>query len=237
MNLTGNCVRGCGTRSKGGVYLCVGLSKNGRPIEEFLIDPLFAWDFHRGFKIVLDPSKEFNNVLIFVGQEPGKGKGYKHFWQFVEESRNYGISRKVTPEFPFEQLTPGKSKMIFCHMKTIPLFNYDVDEKYPDKWCRIPTVNYHNQLIKHDGCVYEGRDLSMLCFPDAEVVGSEFEVKLDSYSYKGIVPTIPEEEEITFAPGFFMVVTLSHVEFPFEENQKAKERANKAGYETVVTEW
>lgn len=231
LNLTKSGVRGCGSsRTRGGCYLCTGTSPDGQPIENFLIDPIQEWEFQRGYKLVKDVSGEFNNVLVFVGKDPGKGEGYQHFWQFVEEARNLGVSRKVPKNFPIEQLTAGRSKMIFAHSQVVPLFEYGVDETYPKKWCKLG--------YPHPDCVYDGRDLSFLKLqPKAETIGNEFEIKFESYSYKGIIPEVSDEEDFHFAPGLFMATYLSHIEFPHEENLEFKQRANQAGFETAVTEY
>ena len=80
--------RGCGSRKSGGTYLCTGQSMFGMPIEDFIIDPAKPWNYEigQGF-VLLKSSLGHYNVGIFVGKE-----SYPSPWDFVEESRRFGVS-------------------------------------------------------------------------------------------------------------------------------------------------
>lgn len=230
MNTTVACVRGCGTRSTGGTYLCFPVGPGGRPIETFLIDPVKLWpgDFQRGFKIVRNKSGH-NDVVIFVGEG-----FYVSFWDFVEEARRFGISRKVAPTFPFHELTPGLSSMIFVHSKARPNFPYTVDAEYPRKWCQI-------REHEESPCVYEMRDLSFVLHPEAKVSDDCFQIEMPSFSYTGRLPRVAKAIDLAmgfeWSVGGFMKVPLTHIEFPRRLNVKSAQAANKAGFQTIVTEW
>ena len=109
--------RGCGYREPGSSYLCTGKAIGGLPIEDFIMDPAIPLEemelrWSRGYQIINNPITGINHVVICVSDDY-----YKAAWDFVEEGRVAGISRKVNDNFPFEKMTPGKSRMIFAHKK------------------------------------------------------------------------------------------------------------------------
>ena len=236
MNLTINCRRGCGdSRDKKGVYLCHGPSSSGKPIEDFILDPVKVWPdkWQRGFKIM--PAGDINHIVIFVGKEY-----YPSLWSFVEEVKRFGVSRKVPPTFPFEQLTPGKSKMYFCHAFGEAAFDFECNRELPLLGCK-----YQNQ--DQTVCTYSQRDLSYYIHPDCQPGQSEedqpipFTVNMPSFSFDGVIPSIEEnvdpKQKKYWNPGLFLALILTHVETPHKSNLEAKNRANKAGYEVVVTDY
>jgi hypothetical protein len=90
--------RGCGTREAGGVYLCVGLSKYGRPVEDFIVDypvDVFALNLS-----ALGMHEFGGNLYDWVGEAH-----YPTPAHFVEEVRHQGLSRKISPNFPFQKLS------------------------------------------------------------------------------------------------------------------------------------
>lgn len=103
--------RGCGTRKKGGIYLEVGLSPFGMPLEHFLIDP--PWPvLGEGF-----PNQGVNmveregvwHVLDRVG-----ASYYPNVADFVEEARRFGVSRRAQRTLKFGKLTKD-SRIILAH--------------------------------------------------------------------------------------------------------------------------
>lgn len=104
--------RGCGSRTAGGTYLECGLGGT-TPIEAFLFDPpLFDvpldWlEPHRN--PVLVERDGLWHAVIWVGAE-----SYPSMWDFIEEVRVAGASRRVPTTFNFEKITPG-SRMFFVH--------------------------------------------------------------------------------------------------------------------------
>lgn len=255
--LTGNAVRGCGSRQKGGVYLCHGMSEFGSPIEDFILDPVIEWkgEWQRGYKIVPSASGH-NNVVIFVGES-----FYKCLWDYVEETRWLGASRKVADNFPFDKLTPGKSYMLFAHRRAywteqfkppllvnrpIPLDGCKFD--YEDFYLVSPGDHYKQSTKEWGLCTFSHRDLSYFFHQDKELKfdnEGHFTVKLPSIEYQGNVPSIennfPKIEYVNpktdFKPGIFLALLLTHIEMPYTPNIKAQNEANKAGYEVYVTEY
>lgn len=131
--------RGCGERSEERPYLCTGTSAEGIRIENFLIDPTIPLPpdgWHRGFEILPRNPQEpdgVKDVIIFVGSD-----SYPAAWDFVEEVRRFGASRKVAPNFPFEKLTPKESRMLFAHKEAIPTFRFErvSYRANPDVFCK-----------------------------------------------------------------------------------------------------
>lgn len=127
--------RGCGVRSPGGVYLECGLSKNGSPLEAFLVDPPVPPPKGKGKEelankpqlwirtarsnsddpateyVVMHPGTEqpIVDILIWIGAEH-----YPHVADYIEEGRRYGFSRKLNPNLDLSQLTRS-SRMILLH--------------------------------------------------------------------------------------------------------------------------
>lgn len=262
-NTTVSCVRGCGTRTESGCYLCLGIGPGGTlTVEDLILDPVKIWPgtWQRGFKLL--PNKRgWNDVGIFVGES-----FYASPWDFVEEARRFGISRKVPPTFPFGELTPGKSQMIFFHRKGHPRFDYHIDSEFievPLNGCKFFPVytewdsvdgkrleneklwdkteaGYHPKIETQTKCSFAHRHLAgRIHNCDFDGCG-QFTIEMPSFSYTGIYPLIKPEkgqDDMTWDIAAFMVAPISHVEMPKKLNNPTAHRANKAGYETIVTEW
>lgn len=110
--------RGCGYRVPGGIYLITDVnSTRGVPIDNFLFDPPwvpFDKDGVRhypgalGVEIV-QAANGINYVWDWIGQE-----SYPYFPDFWEETRRFGLSRKVSPGLNFDLLN-SKSQIIGFH--------------------------------------------------------------------------------------------------------------------------
>lgn len=255
--------RGCGTRDPGACYICTGMSIFGRPVEEFVVDPVLPWpgQFQRGFKII-NSSSGINHVAIFVGES-----FYASPWTFVEEARRFGISRKVPPTFPFQELTPGRSMMFFIHPKAYNTQknNYvlDRDPCKPMEGCKF----YHNDQemwSKNDKdfgggwhpsvgnrtktpCTMGHRDLACFFHSDDEIEwlestenGYPFNIKAPSFSYTGLSPVLPnilkDEKLEGFTPGVFLKVPLTHVE-ACQKAGKWEKVAQKAGFQVEILDY
>ncbi len=241
--------RGCGTRDAGGVYLSLGISSGGTiTVEDLILDPVKIWPapWQRGFKI-LPNRRGWNDVAIFVGKED-----YPSLWSFVEETRRFGISRKVPPTFPFEQLTPGKSNMVFIHAHGHPRFDYHIDSsaddiQFPLKGCKffpneeklwkLTDNGYHPTQTK---CTFAHQHLAGRLHNCSYDEYGKFTVEMPSFTYDGYWPLIKPErgaDDMTWDVAAFMVAPLSHIEMPKKVNKGAANRANKAGYEVIVTDF
>jgi len=107
-----NVLRGCGRRTKGGVYLESGIAHGGggRPLEWFLVDPPRPFEVaHKvGVELVTGPDGK-THVVDWIGQQH-----YGHAADFLEEGRRFGFSRRVHRGLDFSRLELG-SRMLFVH--------------------------------------------------------------------------------------------------------------------------
>lgn len=249
--------RGCGSRSEEAPYACCGLSPFGRPIEEFVIDPAIPWpgDFQRGVKILPRNPKDpdsINDMVIFVGK-----KFYPSPWGFVEEVRRFGASRKLPANLPFEKLTPDESRMVFVHSKVIPDFDYEVNRDRPYYGCSCffdENGDFNANLWKEarpgwheptfDPCTHSLKDLTFLVHgdisPDPSGGNVTYTVNMPSFDYEAKYPTVPK----TYIPtkgkwqvGIFMALPLTHIEYCRKADEKSKENAESAGFDTVVLDY
>ena len=110
------CVRGCGTRVAGGIYACCGLSPDGRPIEDFLLDPPIALPDGLDIApqgVMLLPRKKIHNVVDWVGSN-----FYPNVADFVEEVKALGMSRRLPSSIDFSLIKPG-ARHVVIHAKAI----------------------------------------------------------------------------------------------------------------------
>lgn len=243
--------RGCGKRSTESPYICCGLAVNGAPIEDFIIDPAIPWpgEFQRGVKILPRNSKDFNSVndlVIFVGRG-----FYPSPWDFVEEVKRFGVSRKVPKNLPFEQLTPGESRMIFVHSKVIPTFDYEANRDRPYYGCRhfFTDGNYDKEKWEKSvsgwhspekPCTHALRDLAFFSHGDISPTDSKctYLVNMPSFTYEAKYPTRPYSKyDTTWNVGIFMALPITHIEYCQKADVKSRENATTAGFETVVLEY
>lgn len=239
--------RGCGERQEEMPYCCCGTSPWGSPIESFVIDPAIPWpgEFQRGMKILpRDPRdpESINDLVVFVGEA-----FYASPWDYVEECRLFGASRKASPDLPFEKLTPRESRMVFVHSKTIPHFDYTLIHREPqplegchklESWVSEPSLWADLPSVPgfHPGpqnCTFALKDLAILVHPEAKVEGDAFTIEMPSFSYRGLMPSAAAGE---FGIGIFLVLPMTHIEFVRKPHEGAKERAEKAGFVTTVME-
>lgn len=258
--LTKSCTRGCGTRKAGGTYLCCGQSPNGLPIEYFVLDPVRLWatEWHRGFRII--KGKNCNHVVIFVSDSD-----YLSPWCFVEEVRRFGASRKVAPTFPFEQLTPGLSRMLFAHKKAYiipdlwPMLEAERDAPLDDHcsfyhssgWAKT-LPGWHPKVEKLTACTFVHKDLAWWIhreFGTANYATDEneqdiYSIKMPGFTFNGVIPIVgndihekPELLDDYLMAGVFLSLPLTHVEYPHYENKKSASKAKDAGYQTFVMDY
>lgn len=244
--------RGCGDRDEEMPYACCGVSKDGMPIEHFIVDPAIPWPgkFQRGIKILpRDPNdpNSIKDLVVFVGE-----KFYQSAWDFVEETRLFGASRKMSPTLPFDQLTPGQSRMVFVHSKAIPDFEYELNRgdkplygcKHLQHWADNKDL-YNDeppeQHLNKSLCTHGLKDLAFLVHGDIEPspIDPEFYlVNMPSFSYDAKYPIKPASYTPTeWQIGIFLALPLTHFEFCRKPHQVAQEKARQAGFETVTLEY
>lgn len=150
MEKTINTERGCGERQPDSIYLECRPSALGRPLEDFLIDPPhkceengITWSrsyqmFSKikkdseGTPILDDNGQEIkiNHLIDWVGEEH-----YPSIWDFIEETRKKGISRRIQKDFDFSLLSPFESQIFFAHKKA--RFD-DIRHEYGHPWKETP---------------------------------------------------------------------------------------------------
>lgn len=148
-------VRACGTRLEGQIYLVSGTAKEGLAIEHFLIDPPLPVDLDA---IGASPigthffdRDGVTHVLDVVGAEH-----YELPIDFVEETRRFGLSRRIARNSDFARLGPG-SRIFLAHAKA----GIDNTEAYHaargegDRWCP-------KQEAAHIDPAYTGACFSLL---------------------------------------------------------------------------
>lgn len=189
--------RGCGSRKQGGVYLCTGLSEDGSPVEDFLVDPVrpFRGEPFRAPISWEDPTKPgLFHAVIWVGAE-----FYPSLVDFVEEVKAKGASRRIPSSFDFSKLTPGASRMIFVHPKA-----FTATTHLPANGC--PKHHALHGLV--EPCI--GAHWEYVQVLGGNVSG--FTATLGDLQYA--VPAQVQEDMVPhLAPGFFMALPITHVEY------------------------
>lgn len=103
--------RGCGTRVAGGIYAECPLSANGRPLEDFLMDPPVVIDPTQlgvtPVGVTLVERKGVWHIVDWVGSEH-----YLNVADFLEEVRRFGMSRRLPRTLDFSKLGPGSRQML-----------------------------------------------------------------------------------------------------------------------------
>ncbi len=108
--------RGCGYRQEGGIYLTTPTSKAGSPIEAFLIDPPIRLNPDLGVSpigVTIITMNGVNHVVDWVGSQH-----YPNVLDFIEETRRYGLSRRVASTIDFSLLT-RESRWIGVHARAM----------------------------------------------------------------------------------------------------------------------
>jgi hypothetical protein len=111
--ITSGARRGCGYRQPGGAYFAVPLGTEGRPVEEFLIDPPIVIDPARlglaSVGVTLIERDGVMHVLDIVGREH-----YPTVASFIDEARRMGVSRRAPRTIDFTRITPS-SRLLLAH--------------------------------------------------------------------------------------------------------------------------
>ena len=211
--------RGCGSRKKGGTYLCTKLSRDGSPLEDFLVDPVRPFDGEpfRAPILLPDPQEpDVQHAVIWVGAQ-----FYPSPVHFIEEVRRKGASRRIPSGFNFKALTPGKSRMLFVHAKayTETLLRPESCPKgIPEHGSEEPCIGAH--------WLY------------AESLGSPLE------NGQGVVGDVhfalPEQCPAPgdLRPGIFLVLPINAIEYEAYDQEDsgpvALSAAEEAGYPVIV---
>lgn len=116
--------RGCGSRQAGGAYFETGLSDNGLPVEAFLFDPPGALTQETiqamgirpvGVTLTAPGPDGVVHVIDWIGS-----KFYPNVADLIEETRRYGLSRRLPKNLDFSALTRD-SRIVLAHSNAVIL--------------------------------------------------------------------------------------------------------------------
>lgn len=230
--------RNCGTRQENGLYLCVPTSPFGMPVEYFLIDPPKLTDL-KAFRtpiIIENEGKKINDVAIWVGEQY-----YPFVSDFIEETREMGISRRIPRNFPIEKLTPHKSRIFFIHSRAAPDFEYDTGKECP-------------RHLKHNNkpgytCVFGLWSLSTLTdFGEKHKVtvidDDNVQINTSSVEYQTSIPHKPplpleQKKNFPYQTGIFCSFWVSHLEYINKKGKlptELKKKIKKTDWDIAVME-
>ncbi len=106
--------RCCGERKEGGIYAECGLDGNaGKPIEHFLMDPpiLLHEMTLSSLGVLLIERHGVTHILDWIGE-----KHYPNVQDFIEETAQFGMSRRLSSALDFSRLTHD-SRVLVVHRK------------------------------------------------------------------------------------------------------------------------
>jgi len=230
--------RGCGNRSENSLYLCVPTSPFGKEIEYFLLDPVMVCNL-KAFRtpiIIEHKDSKIKDVAIWIGEQY-----YPFVSDFIEESREMGVSRRIPRNFPIEKLTPHKSRMFFIHSRAIPDFEYDTGKECPRKL-------KHNKK-PGDTCVFDLCSLSALTnFGEKHKVTvideDNVQITTPSVKYQTSIPTQPllnleQKKSFPYQMGIFCSFLVSHLEYINKDGKiptELKKKIKKTDWDIMVME-
>jgi hypothetical protein len=200
-------IRGCGERVKGGLYVRVATSPYGMPIEHFLIDP--PLEYYGSCNLA--PFFQGDDAYFWVGE-----KFYPFCPDFIEETRLYGASKRISIDTDLSKFKPYATRLFFIHPKAV------ADLVEPVHEC---PKNKPEHLKGTERCI---TDLYYL-IDGREVAGDGgvfYERTIGSTSYT--TPRIVSRESVKFSPGIFMWLPFSHFEYVLPDDNRVDPRIQTA---------
>ena len=241
MNLTSGKPRGCGERKAGDLYLCVGQSEGGKPIEHFMLDPPIPW--HKGHFQgceLFTRSDGIVDIIMWVGAEH-----YPFIPDFIEEARHHGISKKIPRSGDYSMLTPFKSTLMLVHPRCIHNVQYNLkstggtivphisrpaEDFVPSQECD------HHPVRDGIQCVFSNWDIAghfdMEKHRVYDNVGGDHWIETPSVRYitRPCTNEVPEfVDNIDFQPGIFARFPITHFEFIGQNDEIPRQVANTLG--------
>ena len=133
--------RGCGTRQQGGIYAETGLAPEGVLIEFYFIDPPKPYEIEHKVGVELVELDGVTHVMDWIGEGH-----YPYVADFIEEVRNFGLSRRLPRSLDFSKLD-HRSKIICVHARAIITNRFDwTQEEVPESLCGLlcrAGTDYH----------------------------------------------------------------------------------------------
>jgi len=227
--------RGCGSRTAGGIYACCGLSSDGLPIEHFLIDPVrpLAVGCFRAPILLEDPDcPEIKHLAIWVGAE-----FYASPWDFIEETRRLGASRRIPGEFDFSQLAPGLSRMVLVHPRAA-IARIDAPDACPKD--AIETAGHGTAVPCLGALRHYVAPLGSNRIESLDVEG-QLAIAVGAVSYFVPARQIDGVVLSELSPAAFMQLPITHFEYQAKGNEDSgppefAERCERSGFQGVVVD-
>ena len=239
--VTSDIDRGCGRRKEGGLYACVPSGPNGRPLEEFIIDPALPWP-HGPFQgcQFYERSDGTLDLILWVGAE-----SYPFFPDFAEEGRHHGFSKRVPlgKDADYSRLVPYQSRILLVHPKgsiTQPYELRGIDkgtvpgiqrpDPHPTRDCnhplqRTPEITSCTFALWDLSAIEPVKDLHTVAFSDHLTQAT---IDTPSIQYTVNSPVwAPSEPEYT--PAIVLALPFSHFEYVNPEGTLPDQHASKLG--------
>jgi hypothetical protein len=228
--------RGGGVRKRGGVYMESGKNFGGLPVELLLLDPPreqtpSAWlKPHRSPILFQDPDgRDTWHMCIWVGKEY-----YPRVWDFIEEARYVGVSRRVPSTFDFSKLS-NKSRMFFVHPEAVGDFATSELQKLP---CVCPPQVHIRYIGEGERCISTGNwlpeaDQIMEMLAGENVMGKgksagKLYRKLECGAKYQVFPLPEDVDQPKRRPGVFMQSTISGVAIVQDAQGNVDKKLKKA---------
>ncbi|GEM_PF-693335 len=218
-------IRGCGTRKKGGLYVMSELNEEGggKPIEDFLIDPIIPALDQKPFRSpqFFQTKDKIWHILIWVGKQ-----FYPTPIHFIEEAGLFGVSRRIPKHAPLYLLTPKKSKMLFIHPKA---FIKNANAIFNKSQYKCPKNKTHKET---ETCI--GMHYALYAAQNNDNV-----LRINEYYNVPIREKIPQQDailqiankienkKIQYGPGIFMIVPITSIHYIPNNNESDKEVIEK----------
>lgn len=230
-------VRGCGTRTEGGIYAETRLGSGGSPISSFLIDPPRPCDMESlgvsPIGVTLFKQGDVTHIIDYVGAD-----SYPNVTDFIEEVFMYGASRKLSPLLDYSALSP-KSRLMLVHGRAIienwvelsqhidwrnfacpkSLFEHSGTDGMLDQTTGVGCLGFSWQTIEHFKDFIED--------PRERHVVRE----MPSFSYSGWHS--PMDFEPKCHPGFFFSLPITNITVIRSETGEHEEAMKKVAPTTL----
>jgi hypothetical protein len=204
---TAGLVRGCGTRHRGGIYAGSELSDFGLPLEYFIVDPPQPIDDLAltpiGVKLI--ERDGVTHVFDWIGSQH-----YPNVADFIEETRRFGLSRRLPKTLDFSRLTP-RSRIVLVHTRAIITNHQSYYDALPAAW--VPGCP--KNLAQHDAAKSTLIDLPMcagLWWRDIESAmppDKPIDRQMPSFAYSAWpTPNI----QPSYQPGIFLSLPITNLQ-------------------------
>ena len=166
---------------------------------------------------------------------------YPFIPDFVEETRRFGVSKKIKRDFDPSKLTRNESQLVLIHNRGIPLFKYLL-EFYV---CHKP-YNFDVKKIHEGQCIWDLWELSTSkSFKKKHEVeinekSSIATIKTPSVKYQCKIPIgVASWSKQKYVPALFLRFPSIRFEYVSKKGRRPKkieERLKKAGFDMELKE-